>query len=675
MKKIKRLWQIKFFKNYFLLIVSFTILEIIFRLIENLLIFSYSGLRIFLGLNILALLLSLILSYFPKLVSKIVSLIIVFIFTIYGIAQLGFNNFLGVYASLQIKTQASAVSSYVWDFIKSFNWYFYLMLIPFVLLLIYYIFIDKKITVDLPKRKINKRIIFINILKYISVILLCFVYYGSLVIGFMQNKLNSSNAYDLFRKPNIPSLSVNEFGYIGFGFLDVKEYFIPGDEITYKVEYNPEDLTSSKPEEKENIAIDNEIWKDIIENEKNNKYNNLNKYFISNDITYTNEYTGLFKDKNLIVIMVESGSNLMLNEEFYPNIAKLYNGGWSWNNYYSPRNSCATGNNEMSGMTGLYTIYNNCTANVYKNNTYFESIFNLFNNKGYYTNSFHNHFDAYYYRTKIHKNMGSSKFYKVQNMKIPYGHSYGDWASDSDMMEFYLEKLEERDKEIPFMSWITTVTSHQPYSNSSIYNDKYFNMFDTSLPKDVRRYMSKLKVVDEAIGILLTGLEEKDLLDDTVIALYCDHYPYAISNANLSKALGYELGVDKNSDQVPFIIYSSELENKVYDEYTTYVNITPTLANLFGLEYDSRLYVGSDILSEDYESLVVFADGSWKNEIAFYNASTSKLKYYTQKTYTEEEILAINEKISLKLKMSSAAIKNNYFNYLNKKLNSYNTSE
>lgn len=677
MNKIKKLWQSKFFRNYFLLMNSFLMIEILFRVIDGLSIFSYAGLRILFGIQFLACFLSFILKFLPNLVAKIFNIIIVLFIAVYGIAQLGFNHFLGVYASLQIKTQASAVSSYVWDFIKSFRPSFYLLLIPFFLLIFYYLFIDKKTVKDLPKRKTDMTIIIISIFQFLCVLFFMSLYFATLKLDFMQNKLQATTSYDLFLKPNNPSQVVNEFGIIGFGILDVKEYFWPGKEISHEIIYEPKELSNSVTENKDKnqVLIDNEIWKNIINSEENNILNNLNKYFISNDISTTNEYTGYFEDKNVIVLMIESGSNLMLNSEYYPNLAKLFNEGWSWDNYYSPRNSCATGNNELSGMTGLYTIYNNCTANVYKNNTYFESIFNLFSNAGYTTNSFHDHFDAYYYRTTIHKNMGSDQFYKVQDMKIPYGHSYGDWASDEEMMKYYLNVLDSRDTTKPFMSWITTVTSHQPYSNSSIYNDMYLDLFPTSIPKDVRRYMSKLKVVDNAIGVLLNGLEERGILDDTVIVLYCDHYPYAISTSDLNKVFSYDISVDNNADQVPFIIYNTSVTPKHYDEYTSYINITPTIANLFGLNYDSRLYMGSDLFSSSYQSMVIFADGSWKNEIAYYDAGTNKIQYYTNKTYSDKEILAINEKISLKLKMSSFAIKNNYFHYLEKKLNSYTTSE
>lgn len=684
MNKVVKLWQNMFFKNYFILILSFVIEELIFRLIEGLSIFSYSGLRIFIGLNIIALLFSFILEFLPKIVAKIFNPLIILATAIYGIAELGFNNFLGVYASIQVKTQASAVSNYVWDFIKSFHLSFYLLLIPFILVIVYYLFFDKYVSFDMPKKKINILNATIKGFYFLIIIFLMLAYFGTMKFKFMQNSLQKTTAYEMFVKPTTPSLVVNEFGYIGFSLLDIKEYLFPGKEIETEIEYNPDNI--KEPVNKNDnpgsgssyvsqTNINNNTWKDIITNETNKDKNTLNKYFIGNDISLTNDYTGMFNNKNLIVIMIESGSNILTNyPEYYPNMAKLYNEGWTWDNYYSPRNSCSTGNNELSGMTSLYTIYNNCTSNIYKSNTYYESLFNLFNNKGYETNSFHNHFDAYYARTTIHKNMGSGHFYKVQDMKIPYGHEYGDWASDDLMMKYYLSVLDKRDTEKPFMSWITTVTSHQPYNISRIFSDEYIDLFDKNLPGDVRSYMSRLKVVDNAIGTLIAGLEERGLLDDTVIALYADHYPYAISTSNLNKVFDYDIGPDNTADQVPFIIYNKNMTPKHYQEYTSYINLTPTMANLFNLSYDSRLYMGSDILSPDYESLVLFADGSWKNEYAYFDAGTNKIKYYTEKVYSDEEILAINEKLSLKLKMSSLAIRTNYFSYLNKKLSSYSTS-
>ena len=319
-------------------------------------------------------------------------------------------------------------------------------------------------------------------------------------------------------------------------------------------------------------------------------------------------------------------------------------------------------------MTGLYSIYNNCTANVYKNNTYNTSIFDLFNKKGYKTISMHDYTEAYYYRSTIHKNLGSSKYYGVEDLGIPYKNEYRNWASDEDFMNKAMDIMLE-DTETPFMLWLTTVTSHQPYVLSSIEGDKYLDLFsDTNYPKDLKRYMSKLKVLDNSFGILLERLEQAGILDDTVIVFFGDHYPYGLSNKTISNVLDYDLN-DYEVERTPLLIYNSKMIPTVYSQYTSFINITPTMANLFNLDYDPRMYMGTDLLSDEYESLVVYSDGSWKNELAYYNASNGKIKYYTDYEYSVDEIKDINNKVTLKIKMSSMIIKNNYYEKINNQIN------
>ena len=273
--------------------------------------------------------------------------------------------------------------------------------------------------------------------------------------------------------------------------------------------------------------------------------------------------------------------------------------------------------------------------------------------------------------------MGSSDFYDATRLGLRFSYNYpayDTWASDDELMEKYLEVIDKRDTTKPFMSFITTVTSHMPYNMSSEYGDKYLDLFPEEYSIELRRYLSKMKVVDDAIGTLLDGLESRGILEDTVIVLFSDHYPYSVDTDDLNAVLDYDLHIDNNTERVPFIIYNSELEPTKIDAYTSYINILPTLANLFDLTYDSRLYMGRDALSDDYESMVIFSDGSWKNERAFYNASTSEIKNYTKDAYTSEEILAINTEVRLKLEMSSLAIRKNYFKYLENALSKFTTS-
>ena len=664
---MKKLLNNNLIKNFLIILVFTFLLEITFRIICGAQVIDVSLIRIFLGLAFVSLIISFILSWTNKTCSKVLIIIIGLVFTIYAFLQLGFNNFIGVYMSFNTSSQLGAVTSYVKEFLLSFLGKFYFIFIPFVLLILYYIFLDKY-----TERKFSKKFMLKSRIKYepgirtISTVLalfaIGFVYNETLTAKFMQNELQTVSNEELFQYPSVPSLAINEFGIIGFGFLDIKSLYVDPPE-TYIFDATDDNISYDT-----NRTFDDTLWEKLISEESNTILNNINNYLINNTITDYNEYTGLFEGKNLIVIMMESVNEIFINPELYPNFYKMYSEGISFSNNYSPRNSCATGNNEFSAMTGLYSIQNNCTANVYRDNTYSTSIFNLFNNAGYRTSSMHDYTEAYYYRGTIHTNMGSGAYYGVQDLGIPYYNEYKNWASDEDFMNVAMDITLSEESEEPFMLWLTTVSSHQPYNQSSVEGDKYLSLTEnTDYPMDLRRYMSKLKTLDNALGILLEKLASAGELDDTVIVMFGDHYPYGLKDTTINQVLDYDLD-DYERERTPLVIYNSEITAEVVDKYTSYVNLTPTIANLFGLYYDPRLYMGSDVFADDYSDLVVFADGSWKNDEVYYNAATSEVTYYTDEVMSIEEIRNINQVITAKMQMSSLIIQNNYYEYLSNAL-------
>lgn len=652
--------------NFIINFVFILMVETVFKIVNKFNILDWSSLRIILSTILLSMIISGIEYFVPKKIHKFINIIILFIISIYALAQTGFNNFIGVYMSLGTSSQLGAVIDYIREFILSFKWYYYFVMLPFILCLVYYIFVNKiivkKFNVSLVNTKFKElnKDMFLKKAWGMSIIFISIfaLFLSTLKITFMQNKLQTVSNMNLYNNPSVPSISVKQFGITNFGILDVKNYFVPN-------ENSNEDILIDESKNKETSrSKDDTKWKDLINRESDVTMNTLNKYFINNDGSDFNDYTGYFKDKNLIVIMLESVNDIIINKEDYPNFYKMYSEGWHWENNYSPRNSCSTGNNEMSGMISLYSIYNTCTANNFKNNTYYESIFGLFNRSNYNTFSAHDYVAHYYDRNTIHTNMGSMKYYDVEDLGISYSSQYKNWASDEDFMTKILDVIKNNDSD-NFMAWLTTVSSHQPYYYSSTEGDKYLDLYkDLDLRIDLKRYKSKLKILDNALGILLDGLESQGILDDTVIVMYGDHYPYGLSTSTINTVLDYDTSVDFENERVPFVIYNSKLESKTFKEYTSYINLLPTIANLFGIDYDPRLYVGSDILSDDYKSLVVFADGSWKNEVAYYNASKGTVEYFGDKVYTLEEVQEINQRVDTKMKMSSLAIKNNYFNYL-----------
>lgn len=674
---MKNLLKNNLIKNYMILVVFFSLLEISFRLISGISLNNIALLRIFIGVNFVSILLSFILSWFNKLISKILVLLVSFALSAYTFFQIGFNNFIGVYASVNTKSQLGAVKDYIIDFFASFKGTYYLAFIPFILLIIYYLFLDK-----LTEKRIDKRfplktnIMFEPGIRTITSILVLtftgFLYYTSLDASFMQNKLQTISNKELFAYPSIASTTINQFGVLGFGFLDIKSTMVEAPSKVIYTAFENNGKEDSNTESKR--EIDDTILDEIIKNEKDTTLNNINNYIKNKDITDYNSHTGMFEGKNVIVIMMESTNDIIINKDLYPNFYKLYSEGISFKNNYSPRNSCATGNNEFSGMTGLYTIQNNCTANIFSNNTYFTSIFNIFKNAGYRATSMHDYTEQYYVRNIIHKNLGSEAYYNANDLNIKYYNEYKNWASDEDFMNAAMDITLNDTSDKPFMLWLTTVSGHQPYKVSSVEGDKYLSITEgTDYSMEVRRYMSKLKTFDNGLGILLDKLKASGKLDDTVIVMYGDHYPYGLKNKDISSVLTYDLD-DYEVERVPMVIYNSTIKSEVVEKYSSYINLTPTLANLFNLDYDPRYYMGTDVFSDDYLNMVAFADGSWKNADVYYNASSGSIKYYTSNEYTTDELIRINNIVTNRMQISESIIRNNYFNYLENKINSYKSA-
>ena len=149
MKKISN----SFLKNFLIIFTTTILIELLFRILSNNLFFGWAIARISVYLIMISLLVSFISSFFKNKISIIINLVLVFIFNVYSFLQLGFNNFIGVYMSLNTTSQLGAVKDYVREFIKSFNLSFYLIFIPFILIVLYYIFLDKRVYIEKPELK------------------------------------------------------------------------------------------------------------------------------------------------------------------------------------------------------------------------------------------------------------------------------------------------------------------------------------------------------------------------------------------------------------------------------------------------------------------------------------------------------------------------------------------
>ena len=242
------------FKNYFLLMITLFAEELIFRYVVGSPMIDWAVLRIFVGVNILSLICAALFSLCGRIASNILTFMVALIGTVYAIAQAGFENYLGVFISIGTSSQAGAVKDYIVDYFQSFSWTFWLIAVPLVFLLLFYLFADHRIkvlerndTIDFADKfdsaerkeqndklllsKRRKRVLNGRINAVVIAILLGIFYYNTLTLDFMQNSIQLKSTKELFVNPDIPNIAMGQFGYAAYAFVDIKATLVPSNEL------------------------------------------------------------------------------------------------------------------------------------------------------------------------------------------------------------------------------------------------------------------------------------------------------------------------------------------------------------------------------------------------------------------------------------------------------------
>ena len=650
---------------------------------------DFSVVRILLSSFIISFLWSYIFHFTHKVVHRIFNIIYIVAVSIYMFVEFNLYNYIGFFMGIANADQGTKVTSYIMDMLHATKILYWVLLIIPIIFIVYYIVVDRKIHKNrIPRKFTLPQRIYIEVVTLIAIIGLSGLYYYTVRNDKFQSELQTEKNYYLWLFPENSNLTANNFGVLMYLFCDIKSQ-VMGIDSDYILKLQLADLP--QVEQKEDIEklpvdkrriIDDTAWKTLQENTSDENFKALNTYFMNRNITQKNDMTGIFKGKNLIIILMESVDEIaILNKEDFPTLYKLYHDGISFKNNFSPRNNCSTGNNEFTVLTSLFTINNTCTANAYAVKYKFpEASYNIFKNAGYATNGFHDYTQQYYYRNRIHPNLGADKFYGVTDLGMTYNEVYEEWPSDKVMFQQAKDKYMNNDK---FFSYFAAVTTHQTYNVPSEWGDAYSSRWaNTNYSTNLKRYLSKMTELDNAMAELLSQLEKEGKLEDTVIAMFGDHFPYGLSDKDINTYLeannaGYKISrnstTEKNVDRTPMLIYNSALEAPVeVTQYTTIIDLLPTLLNMFDMDYDPRLYLGTDVFSETHVSRAYFADGSWQDDRGFYYTPGNKMTYLDGATpYSDAELRAINSEIATRQRMSGSAIRSNYFNYLGEGLQKY----
>lgn len=573
--------------------------------------------------------------------NKIFSYIIYFVLCFWFALEAIFKSFLQTFFSLdcfKLSDQAMGFAGETIKVIVGNIHYLILFFLPFILLIIF----RKKIDLNIKE---NKKYLY----SYIILIPLSFLSYRLYINSTKDNK--DISLYDLYYNTNNIPLSIQKMGVLSSTGLDIYRNIFGFEdkviEVNYEEENNDEDLFVY---EKNNLDLDlssNKLNKDIKE------------YIDNNPGTSKNKYTGMFENKNLIFVVAESFSEIGIDKDRTPTLYKLTNNGFIFDNFYVPYYLSTIGG-EFQSLTGLYPNYSTLTKWKSGENSFPYGLATVFKEKGYNTYAYHAHDGYFQNRYKYLKALGFDNF-KACNMGLNINCNV--WPeSDIEMIKATTNDYINSDK--PFMTYYMTVSGHLDYTkeSNSIVSKNWDLVKNLDYSDKAKSYLATQIELDRAMESLLKELENKGILEDTVIVLLADHYPYGLSLEEINELSSYKRDELFEINHNSLVIYNSAMKNVNISKTGMPIDVLPTIYNLFDIRYDSRLFAGSDLLSNS-EGMVILDNLSWITDRGRYNSLNGKYSGDIDSDY----ISNINNIIQNKIIFSRNMITYDGYRYIKEK--------
>ncbi len=628
---------------YFILL---TYLEMIFRITSTTQIFTLSIFHTLLYIGFISTILGIITCLFNKKTNKIIFNILLFIICTWFVSHMIFASKFGVYLSITSVGLSDQILSFQEEIFKTLidNWYLIILgYIPFILTIS-----------SITKYELTKSTKKLNII-YMGVIVALYLLFSlSLLIG----KKDTYSPYNLINKIDNINLLVEKVGVLPTTFVEVKRIFIEleeeiididnpiiKDDLPLEVKYNTTDIDF----EALNAKTDNKTLQ------------SMNNYFSSLTGSNQNEYTGYFEGKNLVLVMAESFTHVAISESITPTLYKLTNEGFIFENFYSPVILSTIGG-EFQELTGLYPNINLLSSVWRKGTNYFPyGHANIFESLGYQTYAYHNNQYNFQNRDKYLSSLGFDNYKGCFNGLEKDINCYQWPQSDQEMV--LATTSDYLNQEQPFMTYYVTVSGHMAYTWGNAMSKKHQDVVeDLEYSEEVKAYIATQVELDRALESLIEELEKSGELKDTVIALVSDHYPYDLSLDQINEMSTYQRDGVVELNRNAFIMWNSEMEPIKIDKVGSQIDVLPTILNLFNAEYDSRLIIGQDILSNE-PGLAIFSNNSWVSDYGTYFSASNKFVPKEGIEVPENYVNDMNSIVRNKILMSKYIIEYDYYDF------------
>ena len=407
---------------------------------------------------------------------------------------------------------------------------------------------------------------------------------------------------------------------------------------------------------------------------------NMHNYFSSKTASQQNEYTGMFKGKNLIQITAEAFSPYVISKELTPTLYKLTHEGFVFTNYYQPGWGQSTTGGEFAHMTGIIPTWVNGNLSFYASHQDYMpfALGNQFRALGYTTVAYHNNSYTYYNRHLTHPNLGYDYYGQGNGLTL----TVPGWPySDLEMMELtapaYIEDYVNTGK--PFHAYYMSVSGHANWGWGNAMSAKNREAAVAAYPnasQPVQGYIAANLELEYALTYLLEQLGAAGIADDTVICMTADHYPYALVTdevdyyQELSGKQDSELDISRYKNT--WLLWSGSMESSVtVNTPCSAIDILPTVSNLFGLEFDSRLMSGHDVFAQNYNAsqastcmpLVILPTNrgySWITAAGTYDAKTRTFTPNPGITAADDYVKTVSSLIDAKYSYARQLIQYDY---------------
>lgn len=400
---------------------------------------------------------------------------------------------------------------------------------------------------------------------------------------------------------------------------------------------------------------------------------------VSDTQDYTNDYTGIFQGKNVIVIHAESIQQFVIGmsfngEELTPNLNKLASESIYFDNFYSQVSVGTSSDAEFTSLTSLMPTNTGTAFVSYFDRTYV-SMPSLLSDKGYYTFVMHANKANFWNRDLMYASLGYQRFYSKDDYDIDEVVGLG--LSDTSFFRQSVEKLKEiNEMGKPYYGTLIMLSNHTPFIDSAAMTDYEVDMKEEVTLEDgtvttvshpymegtkLGQYLKSVHYADQALGEFIDLLESEGLLENTVLVLYGDHdarldindyvrlYNYdpetnSILNPDDPDYINFDEYQYELNRKVPFMIWSSETKEKLHKTVSDVMgmyDVMPTLGNMLGVY--NKYALGHDIFQIGSNNIVVFPNGNWVTNSIYYNAQKGEYLSLAETAISADYIEKNNE--------------------------------